>query len=120
MKEKIEEIVMMVGSIFPGNTNSVAEFNIYNDPHVAAIVFQSGVKINMSGISRHLAKIFETGELDEKVVVAKIATTTKHGAIQDKTQTTPTLAFRRYDIFNVIFYAFVLAVSAFFFQFPLL
>ena len=76
--------------------------------------------VNKSSISRHLTKIFEAEELDEKVVVAKIATTTKHGAIQDKTQTTPTLAFRRYDIFNVIFYAFVLAVSAFFFQFPLL
>ena len=30
--------------------------------------------IDKSGISRHLAKIFETGELDEEVVVAKIAT----------------------------------------------
>ena len=46
--------------------------------------------IDKSGISRHLSKIFETGELDEKVVVAKIATTTQHGAMQDKTQTTPT------------------------------
>ena len=46
--------------------------------------------IDKSGISRHLAKIFETGELDEKVVVAKIATTTQHGAMQDKTQTVPT------------------------------
>lgn len=43
--------------------------------------------IDKSGISRHLAKIFESGELDEKVVVAKIATTTQHGAMQDKTQT---------------------------------
>lgn len=42
--------------------------------------------IDKSGISRHLAKIFETGELDEEVVVAKIATTTQHGAMQDKTQ----------------------------------
>ena len=42
------------------------------------------------GISRHLAKIFESGELDEEVVVAKIATTTQHGAMQDKTQTIPT------------------------------
>ena len=31
--------------------------------------------IDKSGISRHLAKIFESGELDEEVVVAKIATT---------------------------------------------
>ena len=36
--------------------------------------------IDKSGISRHLAKIFESGELDEGVVVAKIATTTQHGA----------------------------------------
>lgn len=47
VKENIEEIVMMGGSIFSGNTNSVAEFNIYNDPHAAAIVLESGVKINM-------------------------------------------------------------------------
>ena len=46
--------------------------------------------IDKSGISRHLAKIFESGELDEGVVVAKIATTTQHGAMQDKTQTIPT------------------------------
>ena len=46
--------------------------------------------IDKSGISRHLAKIFETGELDEKVVVTKIATTTQYGAMQYKTQTVPT------------------------------
>jgi hypothetical protein len=46
--------------------------------------------IDKSGISRHLAKIFEMGELDEEVVVAKIATTTQHGAMQDKTQTNTT------------------------------
>ncbi len=42
--------------------------------------------IDKSGISRHLKNIFESGELDEEVVVAKIATTTQHGAIPDKTQ----------------------------------
>lgn len=42
--------------------------------------------VDKSGISRHLKKIFETGELDEKVVVAKNAITTKHGAIEGKTQ----------------------------------
>ena len=46
--------------------------------------------IDKSGISRHLAKIFKTGELDEEVVVAKIATITQHGAMQGKTQTIPT------------------------------
>ena len=42
--------------------------------------------IDKSGISRHLSNIFKSGELDEEVVVAKIATTTQHGAIEGKTQ----------------------------------
>lgn len=43
--------------------------------------------VNVSSISRHLNNIFEEHELDEKVVIAKIATTTQHGAISGKTQT---------------------------------
>lgn len=46
--------------------------------------------VDKSGISRHLKNIFNTGELDEEVVVAKIATTTQHGAIKGKTQTSET------------------------------
>lgn len=46
--------------------------------------------IDKSGISRHLKNIFESGELEEKVVVAKIAIPTKHGAIPDKEQLSPT------------------------------
>lgn len=42
--------------------------------------------VNKSSISRHLKNIFSEGELNEKVVVAKIAITTQHGAIPDKTQ----------------------------------
>lgn len=43
--------------------------------------------VSTSSISRHLKNIFDEGELDEKVVVAEIATTTPHGAIEGKTQT---------------------------------
>ncbi len=46
--------------------------------------------IDKSGISRHLKNIFESGELDEGVVVAKIAIPTKHGAIPEKEQLSPT------------------------------
>jgi hypothetical protein len=38
-------------------------------------------------ISKHIKNIFQEGELDENVVSAKFAHTTKHGAIADKTQT---------------------------------
>lgn len=46
--------------------------------------------IDKSGISRHLKNIFESGELDEEVVVAKIAIPTKHGAMPNKEQNSPT------------------------------
>ena len=39
-----------------------------------------------STISEHIKAIFEEGELDEEVVVRKFRTTTKHGAIEGKTQ----------------------------------
>ena len=43
--------------------------------------------VSTSSISRHLKNVFEEGELDEKVVIAEIATTTQHGAMEGKTQT---------------------------------
>ena len=46
--------------------------------------------VDKSSISRHLKNIFESGELYEKVVVAKIETTTQHGAIEGKTHTSET------------------------------
>ena len=42
---------------------------------------------NKSTISRHIKSIFEEGELNREVVVAKYATTTQHGAIEGKQQT---------------------------------
>ena len=57
--------------------------------------------IDKSGISRHLKNIFETGELDENVVVAKFATTTIHGAIEGKTQTIETSYYNLDAIISV-------------------
>ena len=37
---------------------------------------------NKSTISRHIKNVFEEGELDKDMVVAKFATTTQHGAIE--------------------------------------
>ena len=42
---------------------------------------------NKSTISRHIKNIFEEGELNRDVVVAKNATTTQHGAIKGNIQT---------------------------------
>jgi len=45
VKEKIEEIVLMGGSLTRGNNGVMSEFNINQDPHAAKIVFNSGVKL---------------------------------------------------------------------------
>jgi len=41
-------------------------------------------------VSKHIKNIFQDGELDENMVCAKFAHTTKHGALENKTQTSHT------------------------------
>jgi hypothetical protein len=43
--------------------------------------------VQKAAISKHLKNIFAEGELDEKVVVSKMETTTPHGALVGKEQT---------------------------------
>lgn len=57
--------------------------------------------VDKSTISRHMRNIFSEGELDEKVVVAKIATTTQHGALEGKTQSKLTLFYSLDAIISV-------------------
>ena len=46
--------------------------------------------VQVPAVSKHLKNIFESKELDERVVVSKMEITTQHGAIADKTQTKST------------------------------
>ena len=46
--------------------------------------------VGVPAISKHLKNIFEEGELQEEVVISKMETTTAHGALIDKTQTSQT------------------------------
>ena len=57
--------------------------------------------VDKSTISRHLKNIFAEGELNENVVVAKIATTTQHGAIEGKTQSSLTQFYNLDAIISV-------------------
>jgi len=45
--------------------------------------------VQRPAITKHLKNIFESGELDEKVVSSILEHTTQHGAITGKTQTKP-------------------------------
>mgnify|MGYP001167510509 FL=1 len=46
--------------------------------------------VKRPAITKHLKNIFESGELDEKVVSSVLEHTTQHGAIEGKTQTKET------------------------------
>lgn len=48
--------------------------------------------MGVSAISKHFKNIFESGELDKKVVVSVLENTTKYGAIDEF------LKFNRYEI----------------------
>ena len=51
LTEWIREIVVMGGAVeVPGNVTAVAEFNIYNDPVAAGLVFESGAAITLVGL----------------------------------------------------------------------
>ncbi|RDI95954.1 nucleoside hydrolase [Meiothermus sp. QL-1] len=48
---KIQQIVLMGGSVDLGNWSPSAEFNILADPHAARIVFSAGVPLVMMGLN---------------------------------------------------------------------
>ncbi|MGJ8655854.1 MAG: virulence RhuM family protein [Akkermansiaceae bacterium] len=52
-----------------------------NQPRMAELF-----SVGIPAISKHLKNIFESGELEEKVVVSILETTTQHGAVKGKTQ----------------------------------
>lgn len=50
VKERIEEICLMGGAAVGGNVTATGEFNIWQDPEAAHIVFTSGLPIIMCGL----------------------------------------------------------------------
>jgi non-specific riboncleoside hydrolase len=50
VKEKIERVVIMGGTLTRGNKGVLSEFNIATDPEAARIVFESGVQLAMVGL----------------------------------------------------------------------
>ena len=60
-------------------------------------------EVKIPAISKHIKNIFESGELNEKVVVSILEITTPHGAIADKTQTKPT-KFYNLDVIIAVGY----------------
>ncbi len=57
--------------------------------------------VQRPAITKHLSNIFKEGELEEKVVCSILELTTEHGAIEGKTQRTPTKFYNLDAIISV-------------------
>lgn len=83
------------------NFNKQMEMVLYHsdegDVSVDAYIAEESIWVSQKGmseifgvgipaISKHLSNIFNDGELDKEVVISKMETTTRHGAIEGKTQ----------------------------------
>ena len=65
LKDMLSGITIMGGSAGWGNISPYAEFNIFVDPHAAAIVFKSGVMIDMVGLNATMQCVFTAEEYKE-------------------------------------------------------
>lgn len=96
--------------------NKELQFLIYNTPEedvtVNAVVKDESIwltqkamselfEVGVPAISKHLKNIFKEGELEEKVVISILETTTEHGALEGKTQTRPTKFYNLDAIISV-------------------
>ncbi|HWK43788.1 MAG TPA: nucleoside hydrolase [Stellaceae bacterium] len=61
--DRIDHIVVMGGALGLGNITPAAEFNIYVDPHAAAVVLGAGVKVTLIGLHLTLRAVAEPAHL---------------------------------------------------------
>ena len=59
----------------------------YLHVEIYAILHIDILSQDVKTIGKHINNVFKEGELIKDMVVAKFATTTQHGALQNKTQT---------------------------------
>ena len=64
VKDRLERIVWMGGSIAEGNVTPAAEFNAFVDPEAAAAVFGSGIPVTMIGLDVTHKALFTRAHAD--------------------------------------------------------
>ena len=72
LAEKIEELVMMGGTITRGNSGVLAEYNFHADPEAAKIVFESGIKIVVAPLDVGLKALIYPADSEKIKTMNKI------------------------------------------------
>ena len=65
LKTLLKRIVLMGGAAAGGNRTPCAEFNVWADPHAAAIVLESGLDLSMCGLDVTMKALLTPAELEE-------------------------------------------------------
>ncbi|KRK98658.1 ribosylpyrimidine nucleosidase [Secundilactobacillus odoratitofui DSM 19909 = JCM 15043] len=65
VKDHIERIVAMGGTLGYGNMTSAAEFNVFTDPHAANIVYNAGIPIVMVGLDITMKALLTPASLEK-------------------------------------------------------
>ena len=84
------ELIKQISYVLYSNTEEDVKVNALIKDETIWLTQKSMAElfdVDRSTIGRHLKNIFSEGELEENVVCAKIALTTRHGAMENKTQT---------------------------------
>ncbi len=64
--KKIDELIVMGGSILRGNVTPVAEANFFNDPHAAAIVLGANCPVTVVGLNVTHRAVLESSWLESR------------------------------------------------------
>ncbi len=82
LKELIKHIVIMGGAAIGGNVTPCAEFNIYEDPEAAEMMFTSGIPVYMCGLDVTMEAYLTPEEVERLAALGSKEAKLFHGVVQ--------------------------------------
>ncbi len=83
LKDLIKHIVIMGGAAIGGNVTPCAEFNIYEDPEAADMMFTSGIPVYMCGLDVTMESYLTPDEIDKMTAMGSKEAKLFHGVVQN-------------------------------------